>query len=234
MDERGRKVIVIGEPYKEILKNNSRFLVREDLDIHVVGSNTEVLIMQHKVQADLIVTGFEMPGLTCEEFCKNIRDDEDLKQVSIIIVCGGKEDVERCVNCKANERLSKNTAPDVFAATARKLLNVAERSALRVPVSIRVDGKYGKWKKPFLGFSENMSATGMMVESDKVLESGEIIMCSFYLDNNTQIIANAEVVRAMKKGPGHGSNKYGIKFSGLSGGVLDAIDAYVKDRGAEK
>jgi len=92
---------------------------------------------------------------------------------------------------------------------------------------VRVDGK-DKRGRPFLSYSENISATGMLVESERELNLGEVVTCSFFLDDNTQIITNAEVVRSTLKSLSEHCNQYGLMFTGISGGILEAIETYVK------
>jgi len=224
------KKIIIAEKYLRMLEKSSQFLAREEFEVYPIKTNTEALLLQRKIRADLIVTGFEIPGMSGEELCDLIRNDEELRTVSIIVICNkGPGEASRCSNCRANTFLSVDVAPQVFTNTVRKLLSVSERSSIRVPVSVRIDGR-DKRGKPFLGFSENLSASGMLVESEKKLEMGDILTCSFYLDNNIQIITNAEVVRINLNSLSDRSNQYGIRFSGLTSGIIEAIEAYVKSR----
>jgi len=224
------KKIIIAEKYLRMLEKCSKFLAREVFEVYAIKTNTEALLLQRKIRADLIVTGLDIPGMSGEELCDLIRNDEELRTVSIIIVCNKEPgEATRCSSCRANAFLSVDAAPQVFTSTVRKLLSVSERSSIRVPVSVRIDGR-DKRGKPFLGFSENLSASGMLVESERKLEMGDIITCSFYLDNNMQIITNAEVVRVNLNSLSDRSNQYGIMFTGLTGGIIEAIEAYVKNK----
>lgn len=228
------KKIIIARPYRALLDNRNNFLARGDLQIITVDTNSEILILHHKLIPDLIVTGFDVPGMNVLELCRTIRSNELLKKVSIIVISNKEAgQQEKCKECKANAFLTMDTAPQAFSEAARKLLNVAERASIRLPVSVKVDGK-DKTGRPFLSFSENMSATGMLVESEKEMKIGDTVTCSFFLDDNTQIVTIAEVVRAVKKRVGQEVNQYGLRFCGLPGGVIDSMSAYIKsNQGAD-
>lgn len=222
------KVLIVADPYIDMVRQQGNFLARGGLHVYSVKTNAEALSLQRKVMADLIVTGLDLPGMSGEAFCEHVRKDEEIRNVSIIIISHKKlGDDQRCSRCRANAFLSVDSSPEAFAMTARKLMEVSERAGIRVAVSVRVDGK-DKRGRPFLSYSENISATGMLIESERELALGEVVTCSFFLDDNTKIISNAEVVRCTINSLSDSSNQYGLMFSGISGGVLEAIEVYVK------
>lgn len=228
------KTLIAADMYIGMVRQQGNFLARGGLHVYSVKTNAEALELQRKVKADLIVTGLDLPGMSGEAFCEHVRRDEEIKNVSIIIISHKKlGDDQRCSRCRANAFLSVDTSPDAFAMTARKLLDVSERAGIRVAVSVRVDGK-DKRGRPFLSYSENISATGMLIESERELALGEVVTCSFFLDDNTKIIANAEVVRGTLNSLSDRSNQYGLMFSGMSGGVLEAIETHVKKYNREQ
>lgn len=226
MDARGKKII-IADRYLTLLQGHADYLSRQDISMHTIKTNTEALLLQNKIKANLIVTGFDVPGLEAEELCNLLRSDDDLQHVSIIIVCSKKPgEADRYEKCRANAFLSMDTSPHIFANTLSRLLNIAERSSIRVPVCFRVDCN-DRRGRPFMGYSENLSASGMLVETDAVLEMGTVLNCSFYLEDNTQIIASAEVVRLSKVILDSEPNQYGLQFTGLCTGVIEAIESYI-------
>lgn len=226
MDKKPRKIIV-AKQYLKLLEDHGRYLARQEIVVHTFENNTDALLLQNKVQANMIITGFDVPGLNAEELCNLIRSDCDLQHVSIIIICTKKQgEVERYSKCRANVFLSMDTSPAVFASTVGRLLNIAERSSIRVPVSFRVDCN-DKRGRPFMGYSENLSASGMLVETDKELKMGTVLTCSFYLEDNTQIITTAEVVRISKVMLDSEPKQYGLQFTGLHTGLIETIESYI-------
>jgi len=222
------KILIVADRYIDMVRQQGNFLARGGLHVYSVKTNAEALELQRKVKSDLIVTGLDLPGMSGEAFCEHVRRDEEIRNVSIIVISHKTlGEAKRCAQCRANAFLSIDSAPEAFAMTARKLLNVSERAGIRVAVSVRVDGK-DKRGRPFISYSENISATGMLIESERELTMGEVVTCSFYLDDNTKIIANAEVVRSTMQSLSDRSNQYGLMFSGMSGGVLEAIETYIK------
>ena len=93
-----------------------------------IKSGREALDTHRKEKADLIIMKPDFPDLTCEQLCSVIRGDEDLKSVSILIVCADKPfDIERCQNCGANDYIYPLT-PAMFLRKSVRLLSVSERT----------------------------------------------------------------------------------------------------------
>lgn len=93
-----------------------------------------------------------------------------------------------------------------------KLLTVPTRHYLRILVQLKATetGRGGTF-----GFSNNLSASGMLLETRAELEIGNILELSFLLPGARQMTeARAKVVR--EAGKSRSGSKYGVQFQGLS------------------
>ncbi len=221
-----KKIIVIDD-IKSSLKKKESFLNRSNIEIFTATSNEEALNIHKAEKVDLIITNLDMPEMSGEEFCSVIRKSEELCKVSIIIVSSNsKSDIERTSQCRANAFITMPVNPSVLFEKSHRLLNIPRREHYRAPISVKVDGKYES--RPFLCHSENISASGMLFITDKILSQGDIIVCSFVLPDSKHIITDAEIIRAVKKITEFDVNQYGIRFSNLAAEARYVIEAFVK------
>ena len=173
-----KKVIIIDD-IKDVLDRENSFLDRSVIEVYPVPSNAEVLLVHREIKVDLIITYLDMPDLSGEELCEAIRKDPTCSKVSILMVCPGtKQCEERSKHCRADAFVPTPVSADVLLSQAHRLLHIPTRADFRVPVSVRLKGE-GDEGKPFIGFSENLSASGMLLGSDRKLEMGAVLVISF-------------------------------------------------------
>jgi hypothetical protein len=84
-----------------------------------------------------------------------------------------------------------------------------KRGSLRGLINALVKGKVQN--KFFFSISQNISASGILLETDRILKHGDKITCSFVLQH--EITAHGEIVRTSQKT----SNlyNYGVHFINL-------------------
>ena len=86
--------------------------------------------------------------------------------------------------------------------------------------------------QPFFCSSQNISVSGLLIETDKALQRSDVLSCTFYLPGFGQIIADAEVVRIVN---GTGSSfQYGIRYLNLSTSFRVAIEEFIVRRSVKK
>jgi CheY-like chemotaxis protein len=221
------KKIIIAEDIHTMLEKEKSFLNRSDIRIFTASTNEKVLALHSVEKADLIIAMLDTPGMNGETLSSLIRSDNELCNVSLIIVCSGTEsDLERCLHCRANAFITRPMNNKLFLQEAYQLLHIAPRKSCRVPLSIKIIGTTKG--APFTGYAENISVSGMLLHSDTILFEGDMIICFFYLPDSTHITSNAEVIRILEKETEHDTNCYGIKFIGLGTDFSSAIEAFVE------
>jgi hypothetical protein len=164
--------------------------------------------------------------MSTEDMCSAVRENQELRNVSIIAVCPDcDEDIKTSLKTRANSVITGSFDAEVIVEEALRLLNIARRAYYRVPIAVKVEGKH--MDKPFLGHSENISASGMLFASDKDIEEGDLISCSFILDDDTRITTDAEVVRVQGRHVEYGVSQCGIKFINMDEEQISIIEEFV-------
>ncbi|MCE5194736.1 MAG: response regulator [Nitrospiraceae bacterium] len=219
------KKIIMARNSNQSIEREKSILKRSNLKIFHAGSGRETYDTHKKELVDLIIADLDLPDIKGDKLCTAIRDDDKLKYVSLILVCdNNKEDVIRCMNSKANSYLTKPVEPLQFFEKIGQLLNIPERRAHRILLKIDVEGKHKD--SSFLCSSKNLSTAGILFETDKELNAGDVITCSFKLPNNERITADGEIVRVAKSGIRNFD--YGVKFISISPEHTGLIDFFVK------
>lgn len=221
--------IIITKDIKALIDREDNFLKRSDLRIFPVVSNEEALDIHRSEKADVIIADLDSQALSGELFCSTIRDNEELCRVSLIIMhSGATSEILRVSGCRANAILEKSTDPAIIIEKARQLLSIPGREAYRSPIGIMVN--CDNVRNPALGYSENISVTGMCLDSEKSFSKGEIISCWFVLPDSTHVRTDAEIVRVSNRVTEHDTNQYGIRFLDLDPVFRTAISDYVRKK----
>jgi CheY-like chemotaxis protein len=223
------KKILITDDVAPIIAKGKSFLDREGVKLLMAATNDDVLPVHRAEKADVIITTLNSPGLRSEELCSAIRSENALRNVSVILICpDNASDVERCVQCKANVVLTMPVDSGKLLEKIKELLEISWRESYRVLVSVIIEGS--NKDRPFFGRSGNISTTGILIESEKVLEKGDQLLCSFFLPGSKQIKTNGVIVRVMKSEGVSKTSQYGVKFSQLPTEARSAIEEFVEKK----
>lgn len=225
-----KKVLLVND-LNTLIEKERTILNRSDIKIFTAASGEEALIVHRKEKVDLIIADLDMAGMSGDELCCAIRDNEELEYVPFIIVCRGSEsDLHRVARCKANVNVTKPIRPLQLLESVSKLLDIPERKSYRVLLKAMVNGKFNN--NPFFCSSQDISASGLLLETDKALEKGDIMNCSFFLPGAAKIVTEAEVVRVVKSGDG--TPRYGTRYVSLQPVYKSAIEAFIEKRSKKK
>jgi CheY-like chemotaxis protein len=221
------KKVIIAEDIWTVVKQDDSFLNRSDVKTFLAAANEEILAIHRTEKANLIITNLDMPGMNGEQLCSSIRDDADLRKVSIIIVCPETaENLRRCEQCDANAFIAAPANSAVLLQEAYRLLHITPRRACRIRVKLTVEGTAKE--KPFSGYMENISSSGMLFLSPEVLFEGDTLQCSFTLPGLSRIVTVAEIVRVMKKEDESAPlNRYGVIFPEITDNDVYIIEKFV-------
>ncbi len=224
------KKILLVDDLVTFVEREKSILNRTDFKIFTCTSGEEALEIHKREAIDLIVTDLDMPGISGDKLCSMIRQDKRLKEVSIIIVCANSaSDRARVARCQANAQVTKPIRPLEFLETVTRLLDIPERKSYRVLLKVKVKGK--STDEPFFCTSHNISVTGLLIETDKALEKGDIISCSFFLPKSECITTDAEVMRVAKTA--ENSRQYGVRYLDLNPKYRSMIDSFIKSKSSK-
>jgi CheY-like chemotaxis protein len=221
-----KKVLIVDDLRAHIDKEKS-ILHRSDIKIFTATSGEEALAVHKAEKVDLIIVDLDMPGMHGDQLCSLIRRDKALKQVSILIACSGTEpELVRIRQCKANSYITKPIRPVQFLESVSQFLDVPERKSYRVLLKARVEGKFGSG--PFYCSSQNISISGMLIDTEKALEKGDVLSCSFFLPGSECIVTDAEVMRSVRTA--ENAVSYGVRFLNLRPAFKAAIETFIERR----
>ncbi|MHB8881663.1 MAG: PilZ domain-containing protein [Thermodesulfovibrionales bacterium] len=221
------KKILIVDSLMTVIDPDQSLLGRSGHTVLTAVTADQALEIHRTEKADVIITDLHTPGMSTEEFCRVVRNDETLRQVSILLVCRNTTaDIDRVMRCNVNDYITKPLDKAVLLSKISQWLNISSRKSCRILLKISVEGK--NVTGPFFCTSQNISATGILIRTEKVLRSGEHVTCSFFLPGSERIVTDSEVVRVIQNQDG--TFQYGIKFLNLSHTSRAAIEDFIDNR----
>ncbi|MGE5894077.1 MAG: PilZ domain-containing protein [bacterium] len=221
------KKILVADTIKEHLQEEHSVLSRSDILVLSAASAENMLDIHRSERVDLIITDLEIPVMGGDKLCTAIRADHGLKDVSIILACpNDKEVLEWCGSCGANSLIIKPIYHRDLVSKASALLKIPERESLRVLINITVQGQH---REDFYCSTKNISTSGMLFETRKVLAIGERVTLSLLLSLKRVTVAG-EVVRVKQIAANH--YQYGIHFIDVDERSKALINDFVRIRRA--
>jgi len=219
--------IVIAEDLKYLFAEKKTFLDRTDITVFTAATNDEVLKIHQEHKADLIITQLDMPGIRSEEIFNAIRKSEELRRVSTIIVCRDTlAQRERSRQCSANAVFPMPVDPTLLHIKAQQFLHVAPRIAYRAALAVAIQGRFKNRPLPF--WTEDISASGMLIRAEEPLVVGDGIFFSFFLPDGTHVSGYGEIARAVPLAKVLDVFHYGIRFTDVDPSVKSLIEATVR------
>jgi two-component system, OmpR family, alkaline phosphatase synthesis response regulator PhoP len=200
-------------------------LRRRDMLIKTALAGSEGLTRARDEQPNLIIFGYDLFDMTAPEFCREIRNDEATRGISLLLVCdrAHQEHGDLCLSAGCNEVIFRPLQKPELDQKVERLTNIPVRRQLRtickIEVSLEKNGRF------VLGRSVNISSTGILVEVDRMLPQEGPVRLHFYLPGDPkplQLIA--EVLRAEFAGS---KSKYGMKFVSPTEEERERIARYV-------
>lgn len=199
---------------------------RGTITAYPARTSEEILNIHGVRQADLIITEDSLPLMGSARLCATIRTDKLLKNVSIIIVCDRAETSSaQWREAGANEVLARPLDPIQLFSKISELIVIPQRKDLRVSLraSITSRGKNGF----FYAESRNVSISGMLLETDHLLEKGDRLSCTFNIAH-CEIVADCTVTRVVTAASG--KQQYGVKFLQCDTKFLVTIEHFIKSQ----
>ena len=223
------KKIIIIDDIKTVLAKSNSFLDRSAIDVFPVPTNLDALHKLVEVKADLIISYLDMPDMNGEQLCTRLRKPPFSSSVAVMMVCPqGVSPEDASSRCGADAFISPPFKADDLLRKAYDLLKIPARTSFRVPVNTSTSLQSGDGER-FLGFSQDLSATGMLLGTTRVISMGDVINCSFALSETEQIDLKAEVIRLVGRKSNAMPHLYGLKFIDVSPAQAVQIDCFIFD-----
>jgi uncharacterized protein (TIGR02266 family) len=223
--------ILVTDDADLILALQESFLRRGDHEVLTTASATETLARVVQEQPDVVLLDARMDGSRGLECCRRLKADSMLKRIPVIMVAD-KEGLEACTAAGADAVIARPVSMPAVLRAVRQCLGLAERSAVRCNVSLKVD--YYSGKRDGVGYTKDLSTGGLFLKSDDPFLPGDLLQMIFGLPapERPTIHASGSVVRTV---PGERDSHLipgvGVRFDGLSTRDRKDIAAFVEARG---
>jgi DNA-binding response OmpR family regulator len=219
--------VLIARNLCTLLQQGNTFLQRANVKVFPADSNDEVLHIHRMEHVDLIITQIDMPGMNSEQLYSLFREDKDLHSVPVIMVCTNHPgEIEKCARCGVSDVILRPVNKQILLARAQQFLALLTRESSRVSLNVAIDVSYRNQTFPCR--SVDICASGMMIETDKVLTLGDRIVCSFSLPGSQQLRTEVEIVNALKSPRGAQGNRYGVHFTNLPAEAMQSLQTFVE------
>ncbi len=216
------KKIIIARNILQAAGGRDTIFGRSNIATYPAATSEEILTLHGVHEADIIITEADLPRMGGIHLCAAIRDDPRLRNVAIILL---GDSAESCREARANIVLPKPLDAGQLFWKVSELLLAPQRQDMRTLMHAAVRGT-GK-NTAFLGHSQNISISGMLLETDHVLQMGDRMTCTFHIGGR-EIVADAEVKRLLKLGSG--KQQYGIRFVNLDMKFIILIEQFIKGK----
>lgn len=201
-------------------------LRRRQATIATALAGSEALARARDEQPHLIMFGFDLFDMSAPDFCREIRNDDATRMISLLFV-GDRANEQHgnlCLEAGCNDVIFKPLQRHELDTKIAKLTAIPARRQLRtltrVEVSLDNNGRF------IMGRSLNVSATGMLIEMDRVLASGGPLRVQFYLPGESRPVnVLVELLRSEFVGT---MARYGVRFIDLQPEAAAQIERYVQ------
>jgi DNA-binding response OmpR family regulator len=184
---------------------------RSTVEVRTAGAGGEALALHRAEKADILVADLDLPDGPAEQLCDTIRQDEALRRVALLVLCGTDEaERRRAADCRANAHIVRPSNLGALGDEITRLLSIPKRAMYRVLAHLTVAEQEEGYS--FFCTSENVSANGILVETEEPLRLGQTLDCSFFLPGRQRVATQGKVVRAACSDKGR---QFGIRFVGI-------------------
>lgn len=220
------KKILLVNAARYFFDEGNNLLDRKDFQVFMAATAMQALQIHRRERVNLIVAELDLPDMGCDALCTRIREDKEVRSVSFIMIChNDPAELARAAACGANVYLHKPFSAKTLLEHVERLLVISIRRGYRVLLRAKVKGATDD--TVFFCTSQNISVSGILIETDRSLLAGEQLTCSFYLPGAAHITADGEVVRVETATDGR--HCFGIRFTTLDPVQSSAIEKFIAD-----
>ncbi len=197
------------------------------IEVRRAATATEGLSLHRAQSADVIAVDLDLPDGPAERFCEFVRAETTVRRVSLLVLCGAEEaERRRAADCRANAHIVRPAGAAGLAEAIRRQLSVPQRARYRVLAQVTVGENDHAYS--FFCTSANVSATGILLETDEALRLGQTLDCSFFLPGRLKVETQGRVVR---EAGSPGGRQFGVQFVDLPHYEAEVLGNFVQTWG---
>lgn len=228
MYQNRRNVLVIGVNPDEF-DRVTPFLGRDAFEVDRFPSASGALELTTRVSFEVLLVRFPLPDMDLYDYLQAVRQEgSPCQRASILLLTQSDkaEEAESFIGRGANRVVKLEDTNGKIQAVISSLLNVAPRKAARFLARLEI--KLGGAKDMILCQTENLSASGMLIKTDKRYDTGTRINFEFTLpEDQRPIVGIAEIVRHTMIGRDKVGG-IGVRFLSFAGDSQRRYEAFVE------
>ena len=220
------KKVLIVDPIESGLALLRKIVTLARFTVFEANSGLEALKIHRKEHVDLVIMDLQTPGMDGEQFTRTIRAERTRRTVSILLFADTSRPGlrERCLAAGANDFVSKPFKEADLLARVQSLMNIAVRKPTTLTAYVKPEDAAAD-VKPFVARIVNVSTSGLLLEANGPLATGQRVHVKFFVPGSTaEISTKATVVRRADAG---GAVRWGMRFTALDNSARRIILDYV-------
>jgi hypothetical protein len=170
---------------------------RQKLTVIQVSSYEDAVMYANAARVELVILGLEPTTMSLEDTIRTIRSQSSASRMASLLVLaepGSEDNARRLIGHGVNRVMLTVDSPKHIGLQVADLLDIAPRATLRLSTRMLVELEDGF--EEALGAVVNISAKGLLLETDADLEPGQHVIISIDLGPQLEpVAAKAEIVR---------------------------------------
>jgi hypothetical protein len=205
-------------------------LDRQKLTVVQVTSYEDAVMYANAARVELVILGIEPTTMSLEEVIRTIRSQSSASRMASLLVLaqpGNEDNARQLIGHGVNRVMLTVDPPKFIALQVAELLDIPPRATLRLRTRMLVEVEDGFAEAQ--GAVVNISAAGLLLETDADLEPGQHVIISIDIGPQLEpVAAKAEIVR--KADPEReGIEGIGAQFLSFAGDSQKQLEAILGD-----
>jgi CheY-like chemotaxis protein len=172
-----------------------------DYDLVTASSGEETLARIERIEPDILLLDYYMPGIDGDEVCSTLRKNPRWTNLPIIMVtaAGKPEEVQKCLESGCDDYITKPVNKQELREKIKRLLGqVQRRSVDRVPLELEVNLKAGGQAQQVK--TRNISHNGLYLKTEVPLPENSVVALSLKLSDEKTLDLFGKVKRVVQNG----------------------------------
>ena len=225
-----RSVVLVAGVSQSSFGELAPVLDRQKLTVIQAPSIEDAVMYARSARVELIILGTEPTSMSLEEVIQRIRSQSSASSNASLLVMAAPEsedNVRQLIGHGVNRVMLTVDPPKLVSLQVAELLEIAPRASLRLSTRMLVEVEDGFAEA--LGAVVNISAAGLLLETDADLEPGQHVIISIDVGPQLEpVAAKAEIVRQADP-EREGIDGIGAQFLAFAGDSQTRLETILSD-----